>query len=119
MKKTLCFILCLAIVVSFSATAFACDACFNGATSVFFRIGTVSEDGNNLRLREHHNTTYGDIYGQLYTGNTMRVAKKWEDTSATWYYVKVLTANDPINVGLQCWVAGINGSDVNVTLSFG
>ncbi len=119
MKKTMCLILCLAIILSFSATAFACNACFNGATSVSNRIGTVSEVGNSLRLREHHSTSYGTIYGQLYTGDTMRVQKKWEDTSATWYYVKVLSAYEPTNVGLQHWVAGINGSDVNVTLSFG
>lgn len=119
MKKTMCLILCLAIVLSLSATAFACDNCFNGATNVYFRIGTVSTVGDGLRLREHHSTTYGTIYGSLYTGDTMRVSKKWEDTAATWYYVKVLTAYEPTNVGLQHWVAGINGSDVNVTLSFG
>lgn len=118
-KMLIALCLCLVMVFSLSVAAFACDDCFNGASSVILTRGRVTTTGNGLNMREHHRTFDCTVYGSLYTDDTMQVTKKWLDTSMTWYYVTVLDAKEAVNNGTKCWVAGINNNDENVELYFG
>lgn len=115
MKKIIAFVLSLMLIMSISASAFACDTCQKEST-VYRATGSVTSSGNGLYLHPCHYTNTTNL-GQIFMDNTLRTNYVWftPSRSMTWYHV---TMQSGINAGNSGWAAGVNNGDTNIRISW-